>query len=244
MTWFGRPDSDSGREPQIYRGRQSEDGRQSDREVARGRGRPFVRPQDDPPGTSRLFVAVPVADEVRAAVGKLMGQVAGGPITERGPGKPRWVRVDDLHLTLRFLGPTPDEHQAEIAAALATAAAETTPFRVVLSGGGAFPSAYAPRVLWIGIAEGSDDLTGLVRHLNRELAPLGFPADTRPFTPHLTLARTDGVAGADERARVLAEAARHLRFTWQADRIVLYKTLVGSGPVHYESLAEARLPLG
>jgi len=236
--------SERDRDGHVYRDRQSDDGRQSDREVARGHGRLVVRPQDDPPGTSRLFVAVPAADEVRADVGKLMEKVAGGPITERGPGQPRWVRVDDLHLTLRFLGATPDERQAEIAAALATAAAETAPFRVVLSGGGAFPSAYAPRVLWIGIAEGSDDLTGLVRHLNRELAPLGFPAETRPFTPHLTLARTDGVAGADERARVLTEAARDLRLTWQADRIVLYKTLVGRGPVHYEGLAEARLTLG
>lgn len=234
MMWQGRQDSDSDGDPQIYRSR----------EVARGRGRPFVRPHDDPPGTSRLFVAVPAADEVRAAVGKLMEEVAGGPITERIPGQPRWVRVDDLHLTLRFLGATPDGRQAEITAAVATAAAETAPFRVVLTGGGAFPSAHAPRVLWIGIADGSDDLTGLVRRLNRELAPLGFPPETRPFTPHLTLARTDGVAGADERARVLTEAARDLRLTWQADRIILYKTLVGRGPVHYEGLAEARLTPG
>jgi len=207
-------------------------------------GRQFVRPQDDPPGTSRLFIAVPAADEVRAAVGKLMEEVAGGPISERGPGQPRWVRVDDLHLTLRFLGATPDERQAEIASALATAAAGVAPFRVVLSGGGAFPNASAPRVLWIGIAEGTDHLAGLVGRLNGGLAPLGWPAETRPFTPHLTLARTDGVAGADDRAHVLTEAARDLQLTWQADRIVLYKTLVGRGPVHYQSLAEARLTLG
>jgi 2'-5' RNA ligase len=207
-------------------------------------GRQFVRPQDDPAGTSRLFIAVPAADEVRAAVGKLMEEVAGGPISERGPGQPRWVRVDDLHLTLRFLGATPDERQAEIASALATAAAGVAPFRVVLSGGGAFPNASAPRVLWIGIAEGTDHLAGLVGRLNGGLAPLGWPAETRPFTPHLTLARTDGVAGADDRAHVLTEAARDLQLTWQADRIVLYKTLVGRGPVHYQSLAEARLTLG
>jgi len=207
-------------------------------------GRQFVRPQDDPPGTSRLFIAVPAADEVRAAVGKLMEEVAGGPISERGPGQPRWVRVDDLHLTLRFLGATPDERQAEIASALATAAAGVAPFRIVLSGGGAFPNASAPRVLWIGIAEGTDHLAGLVGRLNGGLAPLGWPAETRPFTPHLTLARTDGVAGADDRAHVLTEAARDLQLTWQADRIVLYKTLVGRGPVHYQSLAEARLTLG
>jgi len=207
-------------------------------------GRQFVRPQDDPPGTSRLFIAVPAADEVRAAVGKLMEEVAGGPISERGPGQPRWVRVDDLHLTLRFLGATPDERQAEIASALATAAAGVAPFRIVLSGGGAFPNTSAPRVLWIGIAEGTDHLAGLVGRLNGGLAPLGWPAETRPFTPHLTLARTDGVAGADDRAHVLTEAARDLQLTWQADRIVLYKTLVGRGPVHYQSLAEARLTLG
>jgi len=206
-------------------------------------GRQFVRPQDDPPGTSRLFIAVPAADEVRAAVGKLMEEVAGGPISERGPGQPRWVRVDDLHLTLRFLGATPDERQAEIASALATAAAGVAPFRIVLSGGGAFPNASAPRVLWIGIAEGTDHLAGLVGRLNGALAPLGWPVETRPFTPHLTLARTDGVAGADERARVLTEAAQDLQLSWQADRIVLYKTLIGRGPVHYESLAEARLTL-
>jgi len=206
-------------------------------------GRQFVRPQDDPPGTSRLFIAVPAADEVRAAVGKLMEEVAGGPISERGPGQPRWVRVDDLHLTLRFLGATPDERQAEIASALATAAAGVAPFRVVLSGGGAFPNASTPRVLWIGIAEGTDHLAGLVGRLNGALVPLGWPVEARPFTPHLTLARTDGVAGADERARVLTEAAQDLQLSWQADRIVLYKTLIGRGPVHYESLAEARLTL-
>jgi 2'-5' RNA ligase len=204
-------------------------------------GRPFVRPQDDPPGTSRLFIAVPAAAEVRAAVGKLMEGVAGGPISERGPGQPRWVRVDDLHLTLRFLGATADERQGDIAAALANAAAGAAPFRVVLSGGGAFPNASAPRVLWIGITEGSEDMGALVQRLNTELAPLGWPAEMRPFTPHLTLARTDGVAGADERARVLIEAARDLDLTWQADRIVLYKSLPGHGPVHYEILAEAKL---
>ncbi len=207
-------------------------------------GRQFVRPQDDPPGTSRLFIAVPAPDEVRAGVGKLMEAVAGGPIDERGTGQPRWVRVDGLHLTLRFLGATPDERQVAIAAALATAAAETAPFRVVLSGGGAFPNAYAPRVLWIGIAEGSDDLAGLVRHLNGELEPLGWPAETRPFTPHLTLARTDGVPGADERARRLTDLAADLRLSWQADRVVLYKSLLGRGPVRYESLAEAPLRPG
>ena len=146
-------------------------------------------------------MAVPVADDVRAAIREVMEAVAGGSIDERAYGQPRWVRVDGLHLTLRFLGATPDEKQSQIAAALEAASAGVAPFRVALSGGGAFPDPRRPRVLWIGINEGAALLAGLARRLDERLAPLGWPPEGRPFAPHLTLARTDGVPGADERAR-------------------------------------------
>jgi 2'-5' RNA ligase len=202
----------------------------------------FKRPEDDPPGTSRLFIAVPVAAEVRTAVGELMARVAGAPIEERAFGQPRWVRVDGLHLTLRFLGATPDERQAGVAAALHAAASGVAPFQIALNGGGAFPNAYRPRVLWIGIQDGADALAALTGRLNEELLPLGWPLDDRPFQPHLTLARTDGVPGADARASSLIQAAADLRLAWQADRLILYKSVMGRGPTRYEALAEA--PLG
>jgi 2'-5' RNA ligase len=200
-----------------------------------------VRPPDDPPGTSRLFVAVPVASEVRKAVGELMERVAGAPIAERAFGQPRWVRVDGLHLTLRFLGATPDERQPALAQLLKTVAADAEPFEVMLSGGGAFPNAVRPRVLWIGIGEGEAQLAALAASLNEQLVPLGWSPDDRPFAPHLTLARTDGVPGADERAQHLEEAARDVRLSWRADRLVLYKSIVGRGPTRYEAVAEALL---
>jgi RNA 2',3'-cyclic 3'-phosphodiesterase len=206
----------------------------------RGR-RPFVRPPDDPPGTSRLFVALPVADEVRAAVGELMTAVAGGSIEERSFGQPRWVRIDGLHVTMRFLGATPDEKQPALASALRAAAEGVDPFQIVLSGGGAFPNPTRPRVLWIGITEGADRVESLVGRLSVQLEPLGWPPDARPFTPHLTLARTDGVPGADERAKTLAALAYDVRLSWNADRIVLYKSILGRGPTRYEALAEAEL---
>ena len=206
----------------------------------RGR-RPFVRPPDDPPGTSRLFVALPVADDVRTAVAELMTAVAGASIDERAFGQPRWVRVEGLHVTMRFLGATPDEKQPALAAALRAAAVGVAPFEIALSGGGAFPNAARPRVLWIGIAEGADRIESLVERLAAQLEPLGWPRESRPFTPHLTLARTDGVPGADERARTLAELAHDVRLSWTADRIILYRSIVGHGPTRYEVLAEAEL---
>jgi RNA 2',3'-cyclic 3'-phosphodiesterase len=207
---------------------------------ARG-ARSFVRPADDPPGTSRLFIAVPVADDVRTAVGALMEEVAGAPIDQRAFGQPRWVGLEGLHLTLRFLGATPDERQADVASAVAAGTAGVGDFQIVLSGGGSFPDAFRPRVLWLGIIEGSSELTDLARRLGAALAPLGWPLDDRPFTPHLTLARTDGVPGADERARRLVDMAGDKRLPWQADRVVLYKSLVGHGPTHYEILATSKL---
>jgi 2'-5' RNA ligase len=207
---------------------------------ARGRGR-FRRPEDDPAGTSRLFVAVPVSDDVRVSVGELMARVAGAPIEERLFGQPRWVRVEGLHLTLRFLGATPDERRADVAAAVEAAARGVAPFAITLSGGGAFPNPYRPRVLWIGIQAGSHELAGLERRLNEELRLLGWPSDDRLFQGHLTLARTDGVAGADGHARRLMEASKDLQLTWQADRLVLYKSIQGRGPARYEALAEAQL---
>ena len=206
-----------------------------------GRRREFARRADDPPGTSRLFVAIPVADEIRAEIRELMETVAGASIDERTHGQPRWVRVEGLHLTLRFLGATPDERQPALVEAIAAAARGVAPFRVVLSGGGAFPDQYHPRVLWIGIDEGADQLAALARSLGEHLVPLGWTREDRALAPHLTLARTDGVPGADERARRLIEVAEGISLGWQADRIVLYKSILGRGPSRYEVVAESPL---
>jgi 2'-5' RNA ligase len=186
-------------------------------------------------------VAVPVSDEVRTAVGELMEKVAGAPIIERAFGQPRWVRVEGLHLTLRFLGATPDERQPALAAALQEVSAAGSPFEVALSGGGSFPNPIHPRVLWIGIVDGGDHLVDLAGRLNERLVPLGWPLENRPLAPHLTLARTDGVPGADERARQLVEVASQVRLTWRADRLVLYKSVLGRGPTRYEVVSEALL---
>ena len=170
-----------------------------------------------------------------------MEGVAGGPIDERAFGQPRWVRVDGLHLTVRFLGATPDVRQPALAAAIVAATRGVAPFRVVLSGGGAFPNPNRPRVLWIGIDEGAPQLAELARRLDDLLQPLGWPRESRPFAAHLTLARTDGVPGADERARRLADLARDVSLSWEADRLVLYKSILGRAPARYEALAEAPL---
>lgn len=89
----------------------------------------------------------------------------------------------NLHLTLKFLGAVDTAHEAELSAALAAVAAENTEFRLNCSGIGFFKDS-----LWLGI-QPNNALLDLVGKLNESLATLGFQAETKPYTPHITVAR-------------------------------------------------------
>jgi 2'-5' RNA ligase len=193
----------------------------------------------DPPDILRLFYAVPVPAEARASVGDLIDRVQSG--VGDGRARIRWVRVEGLHLTLRFLGPTPARLLPALEAAADTAAEATAPFEVALAGGGAFPSLARPRSLWVGVSDGSDRLTDLADRLSALSTEVGLELETRPFAAHLTLARTDGVRLGPVAARALADAAEELDVRFVADRVVLFRSHLGGGPARYEALHEARL---
>ena len=194
----------------------------------------------DEPGTLRLFFAVPVPADARGRVGELMENVQQG--VGDGRARIRWVRVDGLHLTLRFLGPTPATLLEELREGAERLAGADTPFEVLLSGGGAFPSLARPRSLWIGVRDGADRLASLADGLTAVAAGCGLFLDTRPFAAHLTIARTDGVRLAPVAAQALEAAADGLDVRFGVDRIVLFRSILGGGPARYEALHEA--PLG
>jgi 2'-5' RNA ligase len=187
----------------------------------------------------RLFFAVPVPPEARAAVGELMRHVQES--VGDGTARIRWVRVDGLHLTLRFLGPTPDDRRAPLEAGADALARADAPFEVALAGGGAFPSLAQPRSLWIGIGSGADRLARLADGLTAAAGQCGLVLDTRPFAPHLTIARTDGLRLGAAAAHALAEAATGLDIRFTIDRVVLFRSILGGGPARYEPLHEAIL---
>lgn len=193
----------------------------------------------DPPGILRLFFAVPVPPEAREVVGGLIDVVQ----REVGDGtaRIRWVRVDGLHLTLRFLGPTPEDRVAPLREAADALARSESPFPVRLSGGGAFPSLARPRSLWVGVREGAGRLARLAEGLTAAAGECGLVLDTRPFAPHLTIGRTDGVRLGPVAARALEHAAEGLDVRFEADRFVLYRSFLGGGPARYEALHETTL---
>lgn len=195
----------------------------------------------------RLFVAVPIPAETVRAVAALVegvraldGAAIVGPV-RRGSNDVRWVRLDSLHVTLRFLGPTLENRVDAVGRAVEAAAAASAPFDVRLAGAGAFPNPDRPRALWLGMDDGSEQLGALAGRLDAELGELGWPPAERPFRPHLTLARSDGVRAGPRLARRLIAAADGFSAPWRASTMVLYESRTGGGPARYVPLVEARL---
>lgn len=98
------------------------------------------------------------------------------------------LRPED-HLTLQFFEELPVDRVPDVVAALVEAATSTGPFDLEIRGVGAFPSVQRPRVLWAGVGSGSAIVQSLTHRVRQGLAARGFPTESRPFVPHLTLGR-------------------------------------------------------
>ena len=186
----------------------------------------------------RLFVAVPIEELARARIAEIVERIR--PHEPPGRGV-RWVRLDGLHVTLRFLGPTDESRIEDLTRAMRRAAATVPPFTVVVRGAGAFPPVGRPRTLWLGIEAGREPLADLATGLDRALVDAGWPAEGRPFRAHLTLARADGVRSGPATASALQEAAADLALESRIDRLVLFESVTGGGPARYLARAEVRL---
>ncbi len=174
----------------------------------------------------RVFIAVSADEEVKAAAAGAVARLS------RAEGNFRWVDPRDMHTTLRYFGPTPEESLPEIQELMTRAAAALPPFEIVYGGVGAFDSPEEARVVWIGLAEGTGPMERAAALLGRD--------DGRPYAPHLTLGRNRAAAATPAFVLALkAEPALNLR------RPVTKLSLYASKPAPfghaYEILFEAEL---
>ena len=152
-----------------------------------------------------------------------------------------WVAPANLHLTLKFLGQVDARRLEEIAAGLRGAAAGLTAFDAVMAGLGAFPSASRPRVVWAGVAGGAPGLTELAGRVERACAALGFPPETRPFSPHITLGRVRAPRRDARLADLLAAAARDEFGRSRVEGLALMESELSRRGARYTERASARL---
>jgi 2'-5' RNA ligase len=131
----------------------------------------------------RLFIAIAIPDDIRSALAAFVNQLR--------PSAPyaKWVRPENLHVTLKFLGHTDASNLGNVKAGLQRIR-NAQPVSLEFRGLGFFPNEKRPRVFWTGM-EFSSNLPGLATNIDHAMHELGFPLEDRPFTPHLTLARFD-----------------------------------------------------
>lgn len=131
----------------------------------------------------RTFVAIELPSGLRGAIDSALAP------HKRENRELRWVPPDNLHLTVKFLGNVDQARVDELVRAVARACELHPAFDLSLRGWGAFPPRGTPRVLWLGVNVGEAQYSRLAHEVDRQLAKRGIPAETRPPSPHLTVAR-------------------------------------------------------
>jgi RNA 2',3'-cyclic 3'-phosphodiesterase len=129
----------------------------------------------------RLFVALEIPPAVRDNLATLIKDL------RTAAPKARWVRPENIHVTLNFIGEVAPEKLTDIRGALSDVQSERA-VELKFRGLGFFPNAKRPSVLWVGI-DASPNLQLLAGDIERSLEKLGFPREERPFVPHLTITR-------------------------------------------------------
>jgi len=179
----------------------------------------------------RLFVAVFPPPEVQRAAHR-----ATDPLRP-GHDAVAWVRPENLHYTMRFLGEL-DADGARLAGEAMTEAAAARPrFGAALGGFGAFPNARRARVLWLALLQGAEPMRLLASALEESLARRGFEPADQAFEPHLTVGRVR--APGDWTARLIDAPSVETRF--QVDRLWLVRSTLAPAGARYERVAEAML---
>ena len=171
----------------------------------------------------RLFVAINLPDETRAAVHDALS-----PLRDAVP-ELRWIGAERLHLTVRFLGEQPEELVHALADVVADAARKSASMTLGLATVGAFPGFQRARVVWLGV-DYEPKLELLYHDVETACMSLGFEVEGRAFRPHLTLARIPERLP-ETRARDLQRAARGIRVrtTTTVNSVDLMRSELGAG---------------
>lgn len=131
----------------------------------------------------RLFIALDIDDGIRERIARFVEGV------RNFAPDARWMKPDSMHVTLKFIGEQPDTALDAIKQSLSDLSG--TAAEIQFQGYGFFPTAKSARVFWIGM-EAGPELAALAGMVDKRMAELGIPKEERPFSPHLTVARSSG----------------------------------------------------
>jgi len=188
------------------------------------------------PETLRTFIAIPLSSLVVAKLAEVQRALR-RTCPEQAVS---WVKPENIHLTLFFLGDILPERQAPVEAALNVVARNVRPFTFSVQDVGAFPNLNRPRVIWVGLEEPGGQLALLHRAVNEAMANAGFKLEDRRFSPHLTLGRIRRRASRED-AQAVGDALRQTEAGYLGDvnveELIFFRSVLKSSGAEYTPLA-------
>jgi len=172
----------------------------------------------------RLFVAIPLPDDIRQDLARLSSGLPGG----------RWISPENMHLTLRFIGEVEEHMGPDIDGALG--AIRCPEFTLRLNGVSTFGRGHTVHTAWAGI-DTEPALTHLHAKIEQAMVRLGLEPERRKFTPHVTLARIKN-APHGKLALWLESYGGYRSRPFAAAVFALVRSRLGNGGAHYEVLSE------
>jgi 2'-5' RNA ligase len=184
----------------------------------------------------RTFIAIDLGKPVRDRVHALQELLA------KSTSDVKWVEYDNLHISLLFLGEVEDREVPAVCRVVGDVALEQAAFALTIETAGCFPNPRRPRVLWIGVGQGTQQVVALHDALEPRLEELGcYRREERRYTPHVTLGRVKGNRPPDNlAAALLKHAAWNAGETTVGALHVMSSELTSQGPV-YTVLSRAKL---
>lgn len=177
----------------------------------------------------RLFVALDVPEEIHDALAALIRRFES---ICRGA---RWIRAENLHVTLKFIGEVEEAKLPAIEASLSQVNSRD-PFEIEFHHFGFFPNERRPRVFWVGMESGPS-MAELSAEIDSNLQPLGVPHEEKDFQPHLTLARFNTLDGFSKLREVVSGLAEQEFGKTTAREFHLYQSVLKRGGAEYTRLA-------
>ncbi|MBM3810362.1 MAG: RNA 2',3'-cyclic phosphodiesterase [Acidimicrobiia bacterium] len=185
----------------------------------------------------RLFTGIEIPAPALQPVGRLLDRL-------RPLAPLRWSKVENLHITTKFIGEWPEERLNELIRQLRDVDPGSS-FEISLHGLGWFPEPQRPHIFHIGVQAGAP-LIDLAARTERALAALGIEPENRPYRPHLTLARIQPRGGRNPNLDALRKAvACKLDQQWSAFTCAcfhLYRSQPGAAGSQYTQIAAFPIP--
>jgi 2'-5' RNA ligase len=179
----------------------------------------------------RTFIAIEIGNDVKARAADLIKRL------KKAEADVKWVDLQNMHITLKFLGDVPNVEVPDVCRIAQEVAARFEPFDIEFVGAGAFPESARPKTLWLGVAEdeGLEQLAALNAALEDRLqSELGFSRERRKFHPHLTIGRVSDTGPAQQALGELVAAQAQFNASLSAiDELLVFASyLEKSGPTY------------